>query len=134
MRGDQLSRQWRVIRAIEGSPNGLTVAEIAKREETGIRSIYRDLEALQSAGFPLYTERVDKANRCAFIDIFKLKIQSLSKFNQSTWLLFKFFQLFRKYPNLSCHFPVTELKKPIKLFSGVSYTKPLVRRSSVLSW
>jgi predicted DNA-binding transcriptional regulator YafY len=47
MRGDQLARQWRVIRAIEVSPNGLTVAEIAKREETGIRTIDRDLEALQ---------------------------------------------------------------------------------------
>ena len=52
MRGDQLARQWRVIRAIESSPNGLTVAEIAKREETGIRTIYRDLEALQPAGLP----------------------------------------------------------------------------------
>ena len=29
MRGDQLARQWRVIRAVEASPNGLTVAEIA---------------------------------------------------------------------------------------------------------
>jgi len=74
MRGDQLSRQWRVIRAIESSPNGLTVAEIAKREETGIRTIYRDLEALQAAGFPLYTERVERGNRWAFIDTFKFKI------------------------------------------------------------
>ena len=47
MRGDQLARQWRVIRAIEASSNGLTVAEMAKREEAGIRAIYRDLEALQ---------------------------------------------------------------------------------------
>jgi len=48
MRGDQLARQWRVIRAIEASTNGLTVAEIANhnREETGITTIYRDLEAL----------------------------------------------------------------------------------------
>ncbi len=74
MRGDQLARQWRVIRAIEASPNGLTVAEVAQREETGIRTIYRDLEALQSAGFPLYTEKVEKANRWAFIDTFKFKI------------------------------------------------------------
>jgi len=43
MRGDQLSRQWRVIRAIEGSP-GLTVAEIA--------TFPSNLEALQAAGFP----------------------------------------------------------------------------------
>ena len=52
MRGDQLARQWRVIRAIEASPGGLTVAEIAEREETGIRRIYRDLEPLQAGGFP----------------------------------------------------------------------------------
>jgi predicted DNA-binding transcriptional regulator YafY len=52
MRGDQLGRQWRTIRTIEASPNGLTVTEIAQREETGIRTIYRDLEALQAAGFP----------------------------------------------------------------------------------
>jgi predicted DNA-binding transcriptional regulator YafY len=74
MRGDQLARQWRVIRAIEASPNGLTVAEIANREETGIRTIYRDLEALQSAGFPLYTEKVEQANRWTFIDTYKFKI------------------------------------------------------------
>ena len=74
MRGDQLARQWRIIRAIEASPNGLTVAEIAKRKETGIRTIYLDLETLQAAGFPLYTERVDRVNRWAFIDTFKFKI------------------------------------------------------------
>ncbi len=43
MRGDQLARQWRSIRVIEASPNGLTVAEITKREGTGIRTTYRDL-------------------------------------------------------------------------------------------
>jgi predicted DNA-binding transcriptional regulator YafY len=74
MRGDQLARQWRIIRAIEASPNGLTVTEIAQREETGIRTIYRDLEALQAAGFPLYTEKVERATRWAFIDTFKFKI------------------------------------------------------------
>lgn len=36
MRGDQLTRQWRIIRAIEASPNGLTGTEIAEREETGV--------------------------------------------------------------------------------------------------
>ena len=74
MRGDHLARRWRIIWAIEGSPNGLTVAEIAKREETGIPSIHRELEVLQAAGFPLYTERVKRGNRWAFIDTFKFKI------------------------------------------------------------
>jgi len=74
MRGDQLARQWLIIQPIEASPNGLTVTEIAQREEAGTRTIYRDLEALQAAGFPLYTERAEKANRWAFIDTFKFKI------------------------------------------------------------
>jgi len=33
MRGDQLARQWRIIRGIEASPNGLTVTEIAARDD-----------------------------------------------------------------------------------------------------
>jgi predicted DNA-binding transcriptional regulator YafY len=41
-----------VTRAIDASPNGLTVTEIAQRGGTGIRTIYRDLEALQAAVFP----------------------------------------------------------------------------------
>jgi hypothetical protein len=68
MRGDQLPRQWRVIRAIKASPNGLTVAEVANFSPT--------LEALQAAGFPLYTEKVEKSNRRAFIDNLKLGIKS----------------------------------------------------------
>ena len=60
MRGDQLARQWRIIRAIEASPNGLTATEIAQREETGIRTIYRDLEALQAAGFPYLLKELRK--------------------------------------------------------------------------
>lgn len=74
MRGDQLARQWRIIRSIEASPTGLTVAELAKREGIGIRTVYRDLVALQQAGFPLYTERVERASRWAFIDTYKFKI------------------------------------------------------------
>ena len=74
MQGDQLSRQWRTIREIKASPNGLTVTEIAQREETGMRTIYRDLDAPQAAAFPLYTGRANQVNRWAFIDTFKFKI------------------------------------------------------------
>jgi len=74
LRGDQLARQWRIIRSIEASPKGLTVAELARREGIGIRTIYRDLTALQEAGFPLYTEKMEGANRWAFVDSYKFKI------------------------------------------------------------
>ncbi len=74
MRGDQLARQWRIIRAIEAGSQGLTVAEIADLEDCGPRTIYRDLEALQDAGFPLYTEKVNGTTRWAFIDTYRFKI------------------------------------------------------------
>ena len=81
MRGDQLARQWRVIRAIEASSNGLTVAEIA--------TFPSPLESLHAAGFPLYTERVDRVNRWAFIAPFKFKIppvvsRQVAKFAKKT--------------------------------------------------
>jgi DNA-binding IclR family transcriptional regulator len=57
MRGDQLAWQWRVIRAIKASPTGLTLTEIAKREETGIRTINPLLAAFQAAGFLLSTKK-----------------------------------------------------------------------------
>ena len=74
MRGDQLDRQWRIIRAMEASPNGLTVREIAKREETGFRTIYRNVEALQVGGCSVSTERVGRTNCWAFIDTYKFAI------------------------------------------------------------
>ena len=74
MRGDQLARQWRIIRAIEATSGGLTVAELAKREGIGVRTIYRDLVALQQAGFPLYSARVERAQRWAFVDTYKFRI------------------------------------------------------------
>ena len=86
MRGDQLARQWRIIRAIEASPNGLTVTEIAQREETGIRTIYRDLEALQAAGFPYPCHaKAQRAPReifrllLSFLDIFLTPSHSIRK-------------------------------------------------------
>jgi predicted DNA-binding transcriptional regulator YafY len=74
MRCDQQSRQWRVIRAIAASPNGLTMTGIAKREENGIRTIHRDPEALQATGVPPYTERVEQSHRPAFTNIFKFQV------------------------------------------------------------
>jgi len=51
MRGDQLARQSRVIRAIEARPNGLTMAEIAAcdghmgpKDENLFKSLFQKLE------------------------------------------------------------------------------------------
>ena len=74
MRGDQLARQWRILRHIEASKHGLTVADLADMEGIGLRTAYRDLVALQEAGFPLFTERVERSNRWAFVDTYTFQV------------------------------------------------------------
>jgi hypothetical protein len=69
------------MRAIDASPNGLTVTGIDKREENGIRTIHRDPDALQATGFSLYTKRVERSNRSVFTSIFKFH------FPQKLWKL-----------------------------------------------
>ncbi|MFP4475939.1 MAG: helix-turn-helix transcriptional regulator [Desulfatibacillaceae bacterium] len=74
MRGDQLARQWRILRHIESSRNGLSVNEIAELEEVTRRTVYRDLEALQLAGFPLLNEPAEGGRKWAFVDGYKFKL------------------------------------------------------------
>jgi len=74
MRGDQLSRQWKILCRIEASRTGLTASEIARLAGSSLRTTYRDLDDLQSAGFPLYAEKEDKAQRWKFVDTFKVRI------------------------------------------------------------
>lgn len=58
-RGDQLARQWRIIQTLVTSKYGKSVADLVREENCHPRTIYRDLEALQEAGFPIYSDRVD---------------------------------------------------------------------------
>jgi len=74
VRGDQLARQWRILRRIEATSGGLTVAELADEEGISLRTVYRDLEALQEAGFPLYSEMVERSQRWAFVDTYKFQL------------------------------------------------------------
>ena len=74
MRGDQLSRHWRILKQIELSKNGLTAAKIAEIGGASLRTAYRDLSDLQLAGFPLYTEKGKKGNLWKFVDTYKFKV------------------------------------------------------------
>ena len=56
-RGDQLARQWKIIQTLIASRRGKSVPELAEIVECHTRTAYRDLEALQVAGFPVTTER-----------------------------------------------------------------------------
>lgn len=71
MRGTQLARQWKIIRILEGRRTGITINDLASQLDVPVRSVYRDLEAIQEAGFPLYTERDGKSSVWKMLDTFR---------------------------------------------------------------
>jgi predicted DNA-binding transcriptional regulator YafY len=71
MRGNQLARQWRIIRLIESRKRGITGGELADELEVPLRTVYRDLDAIQQAGFPLYTDRIGKNVYWKVVETFK---------------------------------------------------------------
>lgn len=67
-RGDQLGRQWIIIQRLMTSLRGVSVRELAEAAGCHRRTVYRDLEALQIAGFPLYTEENESGSRWKMLD------------------------------------------------------------------
>ena len=57
-RNAEVIRQWTILRELEASRR-LTIDDMAERTGVTTRTIRRDLEALQSAGFPLFDETHD---------------------------------------------------------------------------
>lgn len=58
-RGDQLARQWMIFQKLLNSRYGKTVNDLAADLDCHPRTVYRDLDALQVAGFPIYNQRVN---------------------------------------------------------------------------
>jgi predicted DNA-binding transcriptional regulator YafY len=58
-RNAEVIRQWNVVREIESRPAGVSIHHLARLTGVTTRTIRRDLDALQQAGFPLYDEKDD---------------------------------------------------------------------------
>jgi predicted DNA-binding transcriptional regulator YafY len=57
-RNSEVIRQWTILREIERARNsGVTIDELAAQCDVTTRTIRRDLQALEEAGFPLYDDR-----------------------------------------------------------------------------
>src|SRR5262249_59730401 len=57
-RNAEVIRQWTILREIERARNtGMKIDELAAQCDVTTRTIRRDLQALQEAGFPLYDDR-----------------------------------------------------------------------------
>jgi len=59
---NQIVRQCRALRTLESSRNDLTVQELhdAIEADCDHRTLYRDIEALEDAGFPLQKDELQK--------------------------------------------------------------------------
>jgi predicted DNA-binding transcriptional regulator YafY len=74
VRGDQLSRQWRVLRQLEVSKKGITANKVAELGGTSLRTAYRDLDDLQLAGFPIYSEKRDGCQSWKFVESYRFNL------------------------------------------------------------
>ncbi len=61
-RSNQVVRQWRMLQLVS-RPGGLTIDAAARELGCAARTVWRDLRALQDAGFPMYDERADDGRR-----------------------------------------------------------------------
>lgn len=97
MRGDQLSRQWLILRKIESSKKGLTAAEIADMMKIALRTAYRDLDDIQHAGFPLYADKGENGQRWKFVETYQFKVPRPFSFTElmSLHLSRDYFKMFK---------------------------------------
>jgi len=56
MRNAEVIRQWQILREIEARRVGVTIHDLAKLVRVSTRTIRRDLQALQEAGFAVFDE------------------------------------------------------------------------------
>ncbi|MGI9591680.1 MAG: helix-turn-helix transcriptional regulator [Myxococcota bacterium] len=72
MRGDQLARQWQLIQRLAKSRAGCGLDELAEELGCVRRTVYRDLDALMYAGFPVVSAKRDGRSFYRFLDTFSL--------------------------------------------------------------
>jgi predicted DNA-binding transcriptional regulator YafY len=72
MRGDQLARQWLLIQRLARSRAGAGLDELAEELGCVRRTVYRDLDALMYAGFPVTSEKRDGKAYYRFLDTFEM--------------------------------------------------------------
>ncbi|MFP6655094.1 MAG: WYL domain-containing protein [Myxococcota bacterium] len=72
MRGDQLARQWLLIQRLARSRAGAGLNELAEELGCVRRTVYRDLDALMYAGFPVTSQKRDGKVYYRFLDSFEM--------------------------------------------------------------
>jgi predicted DNA-binding transcriptional regulator YafY len=73
MRNAEVIRQWKILKRIEAG-RYTTAQDLAEEHDVTERTIRRDIEALQEAGFPLYDERSDGHKVWRLVEGYKQKL------------------------------------------------------------
>ena len=73
MRNAEVIRQWKILKTIEAG-RYTTASDLATRHRVTERTIRRDIEALQEAGFPLYDDRVDGRKVWRLVEGYKQRL------------------------------------------------------------
>ncbi|HLA76358.1 MAG TPA: transcriptional regulator [Vicinamibacteria bacterium] len=87
MRNAEVIRQWRILKTIEAGRHTTTGA-LAKEHEVTERTIRRDVEALQEAGFPLYDEWRNGRKIWRLVEGYKQKLTQSFTLAELTALFF----------------------------------------------
>ena len=71
-RGDQLTRQWTLVRLLSGR-SGRTLAQFKAELGVGKRTVQRDIAVLEAAGFPVISEARNGTVRWHFMEGFHVE-------------------------------------------------------------
>jgi len=73
LRNAEVIRQWKILKRVEAARH-TTSQQLADEHGVTERTIRRDIEALQEAGFPLYDERVDGRKIWRLVEGYKQRL------------------------------------------------------------
>lgn len=74
VRGHQFIRQWKILHMLISSKVGKSASELASELNCNLRTVYRDLNVLHDAGFPIYSYWVDGKSLWTMHNLQKQKI------------------------------------------------------------
>ena len=87
MRNTEVIRQWKILKRIEKS-RYVTASDLAEEHDVALRTIRRDIEALQEAGFPLYDDKESGRKVWRLLDGYSQKAQASFTMSEMAALYF----------------------------------------------
>lgn len=75
MRENQIARHWHILMTLDSMRHGISPQELADTLQCNVRTIYRDIDALVEAGFPITDNKTDTGVRYMFTEQYRLNLK-----------------------------------------------------------